>query len=310
MFARFNLKTNRDFNETSPLIHSSLLNKMDYLAEYAAELDEWETIRFPKEAIRKDDSLDYYFIGQKIYSKMKKQINKSLDNYIGVNGIINGSELQADWFPSIEADIFLSHSHKDENLAIKFAGWLYYKFGLITFIDSCIWSYSDDLLKKIDEKYCKNKKRKIYYYDTRNISTSHVHMMLMNALMKMIDKSECVFFLNTDNSTIKTKEEIDKNIEKTYSPWIYSEINATNLIRRKPLCPKERNRGNVSYSLYKYVDDFFIMDHTVNLSEMYEINDDVLSSWEKSNIDSNGYLTKEVIGIRALDELYKLTLNK
>ncbi|ACD23843.1 hypothetical protein CLL_A1354 [Clostridium botulinum B str. Eklund 17B (NRP)] len=52
------------------------------------------------------------------------------------------------------------------------------------------------------------------------------------------------------------------------------------------------------------------MDHSVNLSEMYEINDDVLSSWEKSNIDSNGYLTKEVIGISALDKLYKLTLNK
>lgn len=134
--------------------------------------------------------------------------------------------------------------------------------------------------------------------------------MLMNALMKMIDKSECVFFLNTDNSIIKIKEEIDKNIEKTYSPWIYSEINAINLIRRKPLFPKERNRGNVSYSLYEYVDNFFIMNHTVNLSEMYEINDDVLSSWEKSSIDSNGYLTKEVIGIMALDELYKLTLNK
>lgn len=310
MFARFNLKTNRDFNETGPLIHSSLSRRMDYLAEYAADLDEWEIMRIPKEVMLNCDKLDYYSIGKNIYRHIQKRINESLDSYIGVDGTINGSELQSDWFPSINAHVFLSHSHKDEKLAIRFAGWLYYNFGLLTFIDSCIWSYSDDLLKKIDEKYCKNKKRRIYYYDTRNISTSHVHMMLMNALMKMIDKSECVFFLNTDNSIIKIKEEIDKNIEKTYSPWIYSEINATNLIRRKPLFPMERNRGNVSYSLYEYVDNLFIMNHTVNLSEMYEINDDVLSSWEKSNIDSNGYLTKEVIGIRALDELYKLTLNK
>lgn len=187
----------------------------------------------------------YYNIGMKIFNKNKNLIAENISKYMDVNGVLEISQIGKEWFPNIEADIFLSHSHKDEKLAIAFAGWLYYNFGLITFIDSCIWSYSDDLLKKIDEKYCKNKKRRIYYYDTRNISTTHVHMMLMNALMKMIDKSECVFFLNTDNSIIKIKEEIDKNIEKTYSPWIYSEINATNLIRRKPLFPPRRNIGKI-----------------------------------------------------------------
>ncbi|CDH90270.1 conserved hypothetical protein [Clostridium botulinum B str. Eklund 17B (NRP)] len=173
---------------------------MDHLAEYAADLDEWEIIRIPKDVMLNCEKLDYYSIGKSIYRHIQKRINEALDNYIGVDGTINGSELQSDWFPSINAHVFLSHSHKDEKLAIRLAEWLYYNFGLITFIDSYIWSYSDDLLKKIDEKYCKNKKKRIYYYDTRNISTSHVHMMLMNALMKMIDKSECVFFLNTDNS--------------------------------------------------------------------------------------------------------------
>lgn len=64
-------------------------------------------------------------------------------------------------------------------------------------------------------------------------------MMLMNALMKMIDKSECVFSLNTGNSTIRVEKGIAKNLEKTYSPWIYSEINASNLTRKSHLFLKK-----------------------------------------------------------------------
>ena len=65
-------------------------------------------------------------------------------------------------------------------------------FGLTAFIDSCIWGHSDKLLKIIDNKYCRNSDDS-YNYTARNFSTSHVHMMLMTALNKMIDKTECLF---------------------------------------------------------------------------------------------------------------------
>ncbi|WP_278184462.1 hypothetical protein [Clostridium carboxidivorans] len=39
----------------------------------------------------------------------------------------------------------------------------------------------------------------------------------MDSLIKGIDKSECVFFLNTGKSIIKTEKEILKNKNKTYS---------------------------------------------------------------------------------------------
>lgn len=55
--------------------------------------------------------------------------------------------MQSYWFPKINADIFLSHSHKDEKLIIAFAGWLKDTFNLDVFIDSCIWGYSNDLQK-------------------------------------------------------------------------------------------------------------------------------------------------------------------
>ena len=46
--------------------------------------------------------------------------------------------------------IFISHSHKDINKVIAFAGWLKTNFGLEAFIDSCSWGYCDELLKIID----------------------------------------------------------------------------------------------------------------------------------------------------------------
>lgn len=38
------------------------------------------------------------------------------------DGYFDASKLQESWFPQVEADIFLSHSHKDEKLIISFAG--------------------------------------------------------------------------------------------------------------------------------------------------------------------------------------------
>lgn len=51
--------------------------------------------------------------------------------------------------------------------------------------------------------------------------------MLSNSLNKMIDKSECIIFLESENSL--DVKEIIKN--GTSSPWIYSELIATELIQ-------------------------------------------------------------------------------
>lgn len=67
-------------------------------------------------------------------------------------------------------------------------------FGLEAFIDSCSWGYCDDLLNKIDKKYCYDSKKKTYDYHLRNYTTSHVHMMLSTALAEMMDNTECIIF--------------------------------------------------------------------------------------------------------------------
>lgn len=152
---------------------------------------------------------DYLTEGNRLYAEHEREVQDCLSEYITEEGIINGTALKEHWFSITKKDIFISHSHKDINKVKAFAGWLKSCFGLEAFIDSCSWGYCDDLLNKIDKKYCYNPKSKTYNYDLRNYTTSHVHMMLSTALTEMIDNTECIIFFNTPNS-ISLATELDQ----------------------------------------------------------------------------------------------------
>lgn len=169
---------------------------------------------------------DYADLGEQIMIQKKESIKKELESYVNSDGMIDFTSIQNDWFPTIESDIFISHSHRDINIINALAGWLHKNFKVDVFIDSYIWGYCDELLKELDNKYCRHTNGTSYDYDKRNFSTTHVHLMLSNALNKMIDKTECIIFLESDNSlSLKTDIEVG-----TSSAWIYSEILATKLI--------------------------------------------------------------------------------
>ena len=53
----------------------------------------------------------------------------------------------------------------------------------------------------IDPIKCKNSDG-TYDYQKRNITTSHVHAMLTSAIMQVMDLSEIVIFVNTNNSVL------------------------------------------------------------------------------------------------------------
>lgn len=240
---------------------------------------------------------NYYNIGQQIYHKMKKEVEGNIDKYVCKDGSLDGTKIQSDWFPQIKANIFISHSHKDEDLAIGIAGWLYNEFGLVSFIDSCVWGYSNQLLRKIDDIYCLNdNSESSYNYEKRNYSTSHVHMMLSMALTMMIDKTECIFFLNTSNSTCSTKDTI-KN--QTNSPWIYSEIVTTKVIQKKNL-PEDRMKKLeiIKKALNEYAQ--LNVHYDLDFKHLYALNDTDLIEWQRLNT------TK---GTESLDNLYKLIIN-
>lgn len=242
-----------------------------------------------------DDSLYQY--GHSIYRTQKSIIETDLQKFISNRNTIDGSKLQEEWFPSIKADIFISHSHKDEYSAIMLAGWLHQNFKLNSFIDSCIWGYSGDLLRILDNQYCRNLDGQTFDYEKRNRSTSHVHMMLSTALSKMIDKTECIIFLNTPNSISVT----DTINTTTTSPWIYAELVMTKLIKKT----KPNRRNLVYFNEGGTMSGIGDIEYQVDMHHLSKITDDSLKLWQVS-YRQQFFIKQQTQIAHPLDVLYNL----
>lgn len=246
---------------------------------------------FELKNLRKDifnDSFEKYLrIGETDFDKYELEIGETIKEFNKIDGSIDGDKMQSAWFPQFDADIFLSHSHADKDLVIAFAGWLKNFFDLKVFVDSCIWGHSKILQNIIDEKYSKIGDRK-YDYDKALYASSHVHMMLNTALMQMIDNCECIIFLNTPNSVKPTEV-----INKVVSPWIYSEIGMTKLIKRKKI---NEHRFKKLYEETKTFSAFEI-EYNLDTKHLTQLTITDLINWKNSFANKSGY---------ALDYLYKL----
>jgi hypothetical protein len=166
--------------------------------------------------------------GQQLFEKTSKAVLKDLKSFVS-EGKIDGSRLRDHWFPAAEADVFISHSHKDRNQAFALAGWLADTFSLKSFIDSTVWGYSGDLLRRLDNEHCLNNGRQTYSYELRNVTTSHVHMMLATALSRVMDATECMIFVSSPNSVSHSEGE-DALVA---SPWIFYELDQLAILRRR-----------------------------------------------------------------------------
>ena len=78
----------------------------------------------------------YYAIGMEEKRISQRMVEKQLDKYLSSTGELQAVEIENDWFPTVNADVFLSHSHKDEKQIIALAGELRSEYGLRSFIDS------------------------------------------------------------------------------------------------------------------------------------------------------------------------------
>ncbi|GEK60114.1 hypothetical protein CHL76_15665 [Marinococcus halophilus] len=222
---------------------------------------------------------DYYDEGKQMYDSNLEEMNKHLDDYLfDGTDVINADEVESDWFPTLlDIDVFLSHSHRDKDKAMGFAGWLNHHFGLKVFIDSCVWNHADDLLMQIDKNYCKFPGTDTYDYQKRNYSTSHVHMMLSIALTKMIDQSEITIFMDTENSTQEISETIDKTVK---SPWIYSELVMTDLVRKK-IPQREWVKKAQEKPLLEQRDFKIARDVSLYLDKLIPLSKSQLEGWIK-----------------------------
>jgi hypothetical protein len=230
--------------------------------------------------------------GQSGYQAQKARIGRVVDSFKDSDGRINAVRLTANWFPQMDCQVFISHAHKDSELAIGLAGFLRCEFGISSFIDSCLWGYSDDLLQMIDDEYCWKKRNGAYSYQKRNKSTTHVHIMLSTALIKMINGCECVIFLNTPES-ILSSDYISGYA--TESPWIYAEVAMTSLIQKRGLTDHRR----LAKRLTAAADEALRVKYGVDLEHLTSIGKDELIFWREQG--------RGLENFAALDILYEIT---
>lgn len=214
-----------------------------------------------------------------------KRVEDGLQKYLIDKERLDGDVMMEDWFPNVDADIFISHSHHDLDKATALMGY-FQKFGLSSFVDSYVWEHSDKLLKLLDNKLCYNEDRNTYDYGKRNQTTSHVHMMLATALTQMMDKCECLFFLNTPNS-VNPKSDISKNVY-THSPWLFHEIATFEYIRKKRRISKYAAEGNTNFSLDEAEMPRIL--HSLKMENLVPLTYDDLKEWYRESEDEKDKL--------------------
>lgn len=227
---------------------------------------------------------EYHDTGSDIYKKQIEIISAGLEKYINPDGSLNEMRIEDDWFPEVKAHVFLSHSHNDIEFVKSFAGWLNEKFNIVAFIDSSVWGNSDDLLKSIDDRFCVSSRDdygaiKTYGYKMRNKSTSNVHMILYTALMKMMDNTECLMFINTPSS-LKWSDMISEKAA-TESPWIYGELLVSKLIRNRS---RKAHRDFLQKSFLEHVDESsgLAFEYVFDTKHLVDISDYNLECFESN----------------------------
>jgi len=203
-------------------------------------------------------------------------------------------------FPKSPVDVFISHSHADENDAISLAIALE-SLGLSVFVDSCVWGYADDLLWEVDQCFSAHKnKEDLYSYQLRNRTTANVHMILNSSLHAMIDKSELLVFLGTENSL--SVQDVMGDDKYLSSPWIFSELIYAGRTKRTPrrstrLALEHAQRSVAGNESKGVVFHYELPMLTANISN-HEFQ-----QWLKGKVDDP---QNHICALQYLDELYKI----
>ena len=251
-----------------------------------------------------DGTADKNFSG--LYEELSKSLRTTLSSDVIKQTLIDGTRLQEEWFPQDigHFDVFISHSKLDLTKVKQFSYWLNKNLGLRCFVDSVFWKYSNKLIEKLDEGYCRYydraAKKFLYRYSKRNITTANVHCMLTMALMKMMDSCEMVVFVDSDNSI-----KYDHDSKKTPSPWIYEEIEMANMLPSR--LPRRRVRDSqLDYlneselkMFSKGVESFTFM-YDAKLKGFSELTADMLQGAKRRNGQNPPIATD------SLDAIYRL----
>ena len=273
--------------------------------------------KITKETIEKIlEDKEYYRRGYKREAEeIKKEIKNKLEKYLTSNSKIDVEKLREEWFPTEKYDIFLSHSHVDIEDIEALAGYLVQEKGLKVFVDSFIWGHYDILLGQLNNRY-----NQTWESDTFDITYNHqganwcctnVTIILNSALQEVIDKSEALFFYNTPNSITHDY----KNKDRTESPWIFSEIETSRIIRKnmpqrmEVICESAGRKYSDAYNMKKAKFSYWL-DH----NHLMEIEREKFDKWiniqnsvsSLENLYIGGVVDRRRKAETQLDKLYSI----
>lgn len=205
--------------------------------------------------------------------KERDKVYKLLRFFEGDGGLIDGKALREYTFPSGAVDdyqVFISYSHNDVDLAKRFCAFLRDYCGLRVFLDYYVWKSADNLLRRIDDRYCKTRDGKQYIYGRRNFSTSHVHAMLSMAILDIINKTECCIFLDSAHS-IHMKGLENSSKARTLSPWLYEELSFMRYLPCQHLLVRTRMFSGGTENLYEGIQ--LKMTHEVDTNDFIQMDE-------------------------------------
>ena len=256
------------------------------------------------------NNLQYYIsIAKETYKNRSQSITSEIEDAI-INHFEEGTPLDGNlilkkWFPKYSVDVFISHSHADEDLANAFAGWLYEKFNITSFVDSNVWGYIDGLLDILNDNYSHKRSNGDYGYtydhECCKKASQHTNIMLLMSLQTMIDNAESVFFLNTDKSVNVINE---NGLSSTYSPWIYAELLCADLIRKKPLSEYRNKYFQENFAINAATESRAKLQINYNIStnNLKPLNEEKIIKWAEQYKNERNVLP--------MDLLYKMFVSE
>lgn len=204
----------------------------------------------------------YVDFGKTFYDKHKRIFESIIAKSMLSDGQIDAAVIQEMMFPIVSADVFLSHSSKDSELAYAVAGYINNIYKKNVFIDSAFWGNMYDLEYELNCKFSMGQ-NDLFDYSKHDYIASHTMMLLATSLSSMISNTKYFVFLNTNNSL--------PEISVTNSSWIYYELHCANQYLRRPINESRKfasdSMPRFKYDIEKYIENF----ETISLHELYKL---------------------------------------